>query len=558
MCVKGRFEAQIDPKHKILTLPPLVHESRAKSVYIAGNPFGHRVQIHANCICNELSSLKGRHLVDRSYIPLDIKLVKRVHLLTTKLRYYPVDLKKTNFETIIQGYSGKKRLVYRRAAESLTISQLGPKDWRVKMFIKPDRFPYDVAKDKPPRAIQYRSPRYNLKLGCYIKAYEHALYPTLKMGVVSDTRIIAKGLNNYQRAALLLEKSSCFGRPAYVLLDHSKFDSCISVAHLEATHKKYQRAFGSRGLAALLRKQLHNRGITKNGIRYQTTGTRMSGDADTACGNTIVNADCLWGFLWFSGIEKYDILLDGDDSIVFVEQDDLWRLRYDYFEKFGFETKHEVVLNIHKAEFCQARLVLTDPPVMSRHPQRVLSHYCMSRKEYPNGKYKDLLAGIGLCELSTHQGVPVIQPFAMQLLKLSDTPFVDEQWSWWMESVQKRHTGLPITDIARQSFSEAFDIDITTQTLLEQYDYTANAYVVTESKVRRTRERTFGITRSSTRNFKVRKKNCHINVSYQQEIPILRRKHLKEYEWAATASRRVFMVQCTMDESRSGSWWCGS
>lgn len=467
----------IDPRHRILRVPPIYHEATTKIHGVIGHQMGYQVNVHANCVCNELISLHNRHLVDRSMIPFDKALWKRVTNRT--LKYYPQKLTPLPYEEIVNSYSGAKKRTYWKAMWNVRTYGIERKHFVVKMFVKPDRYPTGDIGGKDPRAIQYRSPEFNLAYGAYIKPYEEEIYPTVHYGVISKTRVIAKGLNNYQRAQLLLHKIDHFRRPVYVLIDHSRFDSTINVSHLRSTHKKYQRAFRSRTLGNLMRAQYKNVGYSKGGIKYRTLGTRMSGDPDTACGNTVVNGDALYGFLTESGIEKYDFVLDGDDSVVIVEQDDVERLDFGLFARLGFQTKWEVVKDLDEVEFCQSKLVLAQEPVLVRKPERVLSHTSYTRKKYPRRTIGRWIAAVGECERACNLGVPVLQTYGEKLASLTSNYFIDDEMRYRWELGQHVKSR-PITADARATFALAFGVTWDIQVMMEGLDYTAVSYCSVE------------------------------------------------------------------------------
>lgn len=464
----------IDPRHRILKIPPIHHTTTTKLHILQGHGFNYAIGVHANCPCNELVSLHNRHLVDRTMIPFDANLWRRVTRSTIK--YYPVGLTPVAYEDIIADYSGGKRRLYTNARHVLLTEGLQPKHFIIKMFVKPDRYPLDTIEKKAPRAIQYRSPEFNLVMGKYIKAYERELYGSLTMGSASQTRVIAKGLNNYDRAELFLRKVDAFRNPRYLLLDHSQFDSTINVEHLKATHRRYQRAFASRTLQRCLKAQLKNTGYTKCGIKYRTRGTRMSGDPDTACGNSIVNAECLHAFLVESGVTKFDFLLDGDDSIVIVEATDIQNLDMTLFGRLGFQTKCEIVQDLDEVEFCQCKLIFAQRPVFSRNPARALSHSAASRQSYPNHHWRHWLAAVGSCEMACNLGVPVLQEYGRKLKSLSSKYLVDIDMQYRWESYEQDVAPMDITEDARLSFCLAWGVNPIIQQMLEQFDYTSTTY----------------------------------------------------------------------------------
>jgi len=440
---------------------------------VCPSDFVYPISVHDNCVCNEVVALHNRHLVDRTYIPFDESLWRWVARQTVP--YYPSDLVPSTYQQVVAAYTGRKKRMYYNAMQRLNNTGYKKEYSHVSMFVKPDKIGLDVIGSKDPRAIQFRRPEFNLYMGRYIKAYEHELYGSLTMGVVSNTRIIAKGLNNYQRADLIIEKSACFDNPRYVLLDHSRFDSTINTEHLKSTHRKYQRAFRSRTLQQCCRSQLKNKCWSRGGIRYNTTATRMSGDPDTGCGNTIVNADCLWGFLHLSGVNKFDIILDGDDSIVFVEANDVSKLDFTIFGRLGFDTKHEIVDDITQAEFCQCRLVRGNKNNMMRNPMRVLSNTACSRRKYADVSWPAWIAANGHCELSTNTGMPILQSFGSSLIKLSRKRLFDDQNEYRKLDVPLVES--QITTQARMDVYTGWGIPPYVQELMEAIDWTSYSYI---------------------------------------------------------------------------------
>lgn len=465
----------VDPRHKILKRPRNVHNSTTCVYRAMAHPYMYSVNVHANCACNELSALCNRHLVDQTDIPFNKKLWRSI-ARETKI-FYPSDLLPVSYEDVYKNYTGKRKRAYHNAAVVLRTEGLRPKHWAVKMFVKPDRYPSYDCTTKDPRAIQYRSPEFNLAMGVYIKPFEEYIYPRLNYGVVSRTRVIAKGLNNYDRAELLLSKCEHFRNPCFVLLDHSRFDSTIGVQHLLTTHAKYHKAFKSGKLSWLCKKQLRNKGKSKHGIEYVTTGTRMSGDVDTACGNSVVNADCLYGFLTRSGITKFDFMLDGDDSVVIIEKEAKHRLDFTLFGQMGFKTKMEVVDNLADVEFCQSKIVMALRPVFVRKPTRAMSNITGARKRYGRRQWSGWIAGIGMCERAMNKGVPVLSRFGDSLAS-TDTPFIDpdDYWKWQLYDPKVDDDPGEITADARLTFAAAFGISPAIQLIMEAFNYTALVY----------------------------------------------------------------------------------
>lgn len=407
-------------------IPPLIHSAKRFVYIINPNQLGYKVLTHSNCICNELVALTNRHIIDRSYINYDEEFIRHGFLKFGKKFIPKQHLTKVSFSDIINEYKGGKKREYMNAYQVLMHTGFLRKYAKVKMFIKPDRYCEQDIDSKAPRAIQFRRKEFNLCFSRYIKAIENYLYPNLFCGVVSDTQVIVKCLNPYQRAELLIKKSEYFKYPVYLLLDHSKFDSTINEHHLSGTHRLYYKLIPDQFFHKLCKMQKKNDCWSAHGIHYKTKGTRMSGDSDTALGNSLVNAVCLYTVLKYSNISKYDIMLDGDDSIVIIEHSQFKNFRHELFELFGFETKFEHTTDIFKAEFCQSRLVIASSPCFVRNPLRIFSNTTVAIKKYDLNYYRNWLSANGMCELALNRGVPLIQDYALSLIKLAKPIFERE------------------------------------------------------------------------------------------------------------------------------------
>lgn len=417
--------------------------------------------------------------MDRTYIPFDRNLWREVDLAARRF-YKGISVTPCRYEDIVARYRGGKRKAYYGAM--LKLRETGWRDQYaiVSMFVKPDRYPSGQCAAKDPRAIQFRSMQFNLAFGAFIKPIEDVVYHTLTYGVISNTRVIAKGLNPYERADLLLHKAGHFRKPAFVLLDHSRFDSTINVDHLRTTHRLYKSMCPSKFLARLCRAQINNVGYSKSGIKYRAKGTRMSGDADTALGNSLVNAHCLYGFV--RHLDTYDFLLDGDDSVLIVEASDVARLDRGLFGRLGFDTKMQVVYDLDEVEFCQAKIVLAQRPVFMRNPTRAMSHAMVARKAYHRPMWHRWLSAVGHCERAANIGVPILQAFGDQLASLSDRPFFDDEMAYKIDLLDFKRKSQPVLADARASVAVAWGIPWDIQVLMETYPYTASAFVFSKTE----------------------------------------------------------------------------
>lgn len=325
--------------------------------------------------------------------------MEAVEEVATVLRRIKVRVSPIPVEQVLLSYSGAKRKIYEQAAARLAVGGYNSNMARISMFIKPDKYPEEEIDTKAPRAIQYRTPEYNLLLGKYLKPYEHALYSLLG-------HCIMKGKNQKQRAEAFLDCIMAVRDPVVVVLDHSRFDAHVSTEMLKVEHACYKRAYRSRELAALLREQIHNRGRTKHGIYYRVEGTRMSGDLNTGLGNSLLNYGFISVVLARLKI-KGRFILDGDDAVLVVPRTEACKITGAEFARFGMVAKMEV-REWWEVEFCQCRLVLRPYPVFIRDPRRILSKSSVTiHKWHTEAQRRAHFRAICSCEVVCNPGQPI-------------------------------------------------------------------------------------------------------------------------------------------------------
>jgi hypothetical protein len=74
------------------------------------------------------------------------------------------NVKRHSYEEVVNCYKAGKKVLYRRAAESLMLSPVCANDAKVMAFVKVEKFDRSLKDDPCPRLIQPRSKRYNVKL----------------------------------------------------------------------------------------------------------------------------------------------------------------------------------------------------------------------------------------------------------------------------------------------------------------------------------------------------------------------------------------------------------
>lgn len=334
---------------------------------------------------------------------------------------------------------GQKRNRYLAAAKSLQTTPLRRCDGHPSIFIKPEKW----HEWKPGRAISARDPRYGLLLGCFLKPLEHEVYRAIDL--VYGAATIMKGYTPERRAAVISGHWAHFKDPVAVGQDFSKFDQHISVEALLYEHSIYLHSYSNDpSLQRLLAWQLRGRcyaNCTDGKVRYSTEGGRMSGDMNTSLGNCIISAALVWAYAQEHGI-TIRAVIDGDDSVTFMERRDLERYQagiVQWMRKRGFILKMEQpVYNISQVEFCQCRFSLQNTPTMVRNPLKAITHDHLWVKR-AGLEHSDVLAATGLGGLSLYGGVPVLGAYYRMLSKASPNGLrtlrrMDRESTWLREA----------------------------------------------------------------------------------------------------------------------------
>lgn len=298
---------------------------------------------------------------------------------------------------------------------------------RLQAFVKYEKIPAGKVEDnKAPRLIQFRSYEYLYLLKKCLLGYKLVIKDEEKdVRWINDQTarsVFTKTMDNYGCASALRYSWEQFVDPVGVCLDHSKFDGHYDTKLLEVEHAFWKAAFEQKPrvkklLDRLLSDQIKQKGRTANGLVYKTTGHRSSGEYTTSDGNTTSNGFMISVWCKASGVSKYRLHVNGDDSVLIVERQDWARmLPLTFFRNFNMDTSLEVVAdNFQQISFCQASPIRVGDDLrwyMCKNPLRSLS-----RLQYCDSKFKNCLdrfrLGVGLCELAVSSGVPIMQMAAL-------------------------------------------------------------------------------------------------------------------------------------------------
>lgn len=411
------------------------------------------------CIKNEIISLHERHLQEvPTFDQSADKIWEEAFGLMRELIQPRPCVKMSQAQCILSAPQNRRKRM-RNAYDNLNRYGWSDSYARVKAFGKWEKFDdscYNLE-EQAMRMIQHRSDEYCYTLARYLKPIEKSLL----YRKVRQLRPFVKGMTPRQRARLLVERSSKYKQPCYILLDHSRYD-----AHLvEGIRRKARDYFcdffpGDKKLRHLLTLQSNNKCVTRNGIRYRMKGTMCSGDYNTSLEDNAINYAIIERV--FLGV-RHDEIIDGDDSIVIIESSDLKYIDLSLFKRAAMTTKAEVVYDISDADFCQCKLVRTiSGPLMVREPHRVMSRSSYTIKTYNTRKsYERLAKAIAMCEKSCNRGVPVLQAYADMLLRSFEhvdalKGELDEMLA--IRNVRLSTESLEISEEARIDFFIAFGV----------------------------------------------------------------------------------------------------
>lgn len=446
------------------------------------------VTYYQNCKNNLMSALRNRVLAD---VPQASKVgVESLKLQARKMTRKLRGVSPWTREDVLHHYKGAKRRRYSDAADRYESEGVTSRDARVDLFVKSEATP--ITKTfKAPRAIQPRSYVYGYALARYMKPIEEVVYLLRGFGQrgVRNSRVIAKGLSQCRRAKLLQKKSDCFDNPVWLTLDASRFDLHVSKDQLKIEHSVYLSMLNDPELRRLLAWQLVNKGRVRSiGLKYESSGGRMSGDMNTAVGNCILMLLMVAEMMSRINCPKFDVLDDGDDIVVIVEkgwEESIKEHAFEIFLDFGHEVKIEnIAYKFEDLEWCQCHPVEIEFQrfKLVRNPAKILTKGIAGTKYFTNpdeATRRKLINSVGHCELVLNLGVPVLQAYAEMCIRISGTTellnfdSVDEYYHRIAKETRSMGVELqdvvarPITMDARCSFERAFGITIEDQLELE-------------------------------------------------------------------------------------------
>jgi len=214
----------------------------------------------------------------------------------------------------------------------------------------------------------------------------------------------------------------------------------------------------------------------------------MSGDMNTAAGNCLLMVLMVVAFARHVKLLKYDCLDDGDDLVLIIEHEDLQLIESTMagvFLSFGMVLKLEnIAFSLARVVFCQCKLVEFAPGRWKfiRDYVAVVSKALTGIRQWNDVTHRRrVIRCIGQCELVLNLGVPILQEFALCLLRntegvkfdLSHAPgFLAIRTLRDVKAMGKSLddiTAVPVLPSSRESFADAFGVDVDKQLQLERF-----------------------------------------------------------------------------------------
>lgn len=381
------------------------------------------------CQCNEVDAVSRRHVREVTVDPQDTVYLQAKQVCTSLAsRFKEVHgYSRWNFKQVIDNTSIYKKARYRNAYNNI---KAGNYSWdtmgKAQAFVKFEKMPQQKADDQAPaRLIQYRSFEYTYLLKSFLgPVWEGLKNSDMVINSYTGQRfseVFTSGMNYAEMGSLINRLWQRHEDCVALCLDHSFFDGHHHKHNLELEHLFWNSIVGSKYLSRLLKLQRKNRvRLKRSGTIFRSEATRLSGDWNTSAGNSVIN------YLMLRTIfDRASIVVNGDDSIVFISMKDLLKLTSlanltawvkQQFARFGQITKVDrVACLIEHIEYCQCSPVyLAGDYRMVRNP-----HRCFGRVQYTshlNINPKTYYTSVGLCELASNIGVPIMQQFSLNLL----------------------------------------------------------------------------------------------------------------------------------------------
>lgn len=366
------------------------------------------------------------------------------------------------------GYNMKRQEVLRKCAQEMQPYGFRlPKRYTMcRGFVKDEH----LLCRKPARTINSRSD--------YFKAVVGPVFHKIDKKIFSLPAFV-KHVPVNDRPKYIMDMLGANG--PYYATDYTAFESLFDpelIAKCELViyeHILYNCPL-KREFIALLRRSMC--GYNKSVFRFfigRVLGRRMSGEMCTSSGNGLTNFLLTHFAAWYSGA-SVRCVVEGDDGLFVVDRG---HVDVNTFKDLGMEIKLCRHSSINRAAFCG---MVFDENDLVNIPdiQKVICKTSWSPKRYIlSNKFTRLalLKARAMSLLAQYAGCPVIQPFALMILRNTRNICVDRvinKMGYWDRTIIRQYTRFdnmirPIGKGSRLLVEESFDVSVVDQLRIEKY-----------------------------------------------------------------------------------------
>nr|QZZ63389.1 hypothetical protein [Leuven Tombus-like virus 5] len=411
--------------------------TRLLSNHYHGHPSMTKHHIFQSCSSNEFRGMKNRHVIEQLGCNTQFVLWSKKFLATLELP----SVTPMSEEELIESRPARMK---KRYTAGLAVPFDKKHHTRVSCFIKNEKM--DVSKPKP-RCINFRNSIFTANLAKWTVPIEKLL-SHFELKDNGGVPFMSKGRNAIELGRMLHNAYQVASKRYIHLVDHSAYDGSITVDHIRIEESWYHKMCTNKELSDLIKLQRLNKITSRNGVKAKCKGVRMSGDANTSLGNSVIN----YVMLRYQYPDAV-IIVNGDDSVIYSDQE---KPRFEWSE-VGMVSKTSVVTEFIDLEYCQSKPVFTEAGwVMMRDPFRT-----MSRMAYrlTAGKDSDWFHTLGVGELHSNPYDPFMQAMANGFLKRGKNGRYRRHLVEYRHNVGWVKDVIPPTILSTISWQTTFSID---------------------------------------------------------------------------------------------------
>jgi len=361
--------------------------------------------------------------------------------------------------------------------------KISRRDCVVKCFIKNEAYPTY----KNPRAILARVDDFKVRVAPFIKVVEELVYSLCS---AQGIKYFIKTVPVPDRAKLICEvighqcgfvdpDTAHLHLQRYLVTDYTSFEASFVRAIMNicefALYRHVHKLFfdGSYDFSDLECIMSENYCVFRHYI-FKLVARRMSGEMNTSVGNGFSNLMLTKFILHEFGCKHVRMFVEGDDCIVSYVGP---MLPEGFSAKLGFRVKMVYVPRPNLASFCgqvfdyQHFRVICDPI-------KVVLNFSWVNMAYANcpSLWRGLARSRALSLIYQYPGCPIVQPFALRILHLTDDvdPVIDltttRYWQLLLaDAIADSRVLLPIENSTRELMFDVFGISVVKQLLLEDF-----------------------------------------------------------------------------------------